>query len=341
METITTARLGAVRTLAAACLVTFLAVPPAWAGIQPQPFRTGLFGVTAGHSIRISILNAGETGGVIDPCFRVLDATGALLSEVDGGPLAGGAATFIDFIATPGGAAGARLQLRAEVVFEPATDGQAPANPAEYPPDPVAVLLRHRSVLVSLEVFDTATGQTVFTTPFAAVAGIEPTPFAPVAGVEPTPFTPPWVAVAGINPQPFKTGLFGVREGQSIRVSVLNAGEAGGVINPCVRVFDLDGTLLFEADAVPLAAGAGAFMDFNALPPGPTRIPGSRSQVRVEVELVPTVYPPDPIATPRVRRSDFHLTVEVFDIATGQTVYTMPFVTVGFNPQPEPPEPVR
>ena len=35
------------------------------------------------------------------------------------------------------------------------------------------------------------------------------------------------------------------------------------------------------------------------------------------------------------------VTVEVFDTATGQTAYTMPFAAVGFNPQPEPPEPIR
>jgi hypothetical protein len=63
--------------------------------------------------------------------------------------------------------------------------------------------------------------------------------------------------------------------------------------------------------------------------------------VRAEVELLPAVYPPDPVATPRARRGDFHLTLEVFDTATGQTVYTMPFLAVGFNPQPEPPEPIR
>ncbi len=215
--------------------------------------------------------------------------------------------------------------------------GRLSANEAKYPPDPIAVLLRQRSVLVTLEVFDTATGQTLFTMPFAAVAGIEPQPFATVAGIDPTPFVP----VAGIDPQPFRTGLFGIKEGQAIRVSVLNAGEVGGIIAPCVRFLDLDGTLLLEAVPEPVAAGVGAFMDFDPLPPGPTRTPGFRRQLRVEVELVPAVHPPDPAAPPRARRSDVHLTLEVFDTATGRTVYTMPFVAVGFNPQPEPPEPIR
>lgn len=314
--------------IAVACLITLLHVPLASAGIQPEPFRTGLFGVTVGQSIRISVLNAGAAGGVIDPCFHVLDATGALLFEIAGGPLGNGAGTFVDVMPMLGGTVGGRAQVRAAVVFE---------HPVKFPPDPVAARLRQRSVIVTLEVFDTATGQTRFTTPFASVAGIEPQPFVPVAGIDPQPFVP----VAGVDPTPFKTGLFGIKEGQAIRISVLNAGEAGGIIEPCARFFGLDGTLLFEADGGPLSAGTGGFVDFDPLPPGPARIPGLRAQLRVEVEIVPAVYPPDPISPPRARRGDVHLTLEVFDAATGQTVYTMPFVAGGFSRQAEPPEPVR
>ena len=35
-----------------------------------------------------------------------------------------------------------------------------------------------------------------------------------------------------------------------------------------------------------------------------------------------------------------HLTLEVYDVATGRTAFTMPFSEVMFNPQPEPPEPI-
>ena len=108
-----------------------------------------------------------------------------------------------------------------------------------------------------------------------------PQPFATVAGIDPTPFVP----VAGVDPQPFRTGLFGIKEGQAIRVSVLNAGEVGGIIAPCVRFLDLDGTLLLEAVPEPVAAGVGAFMDFDPLPPGPTRTPGFRRQLRVRSSL--------------------------------------------------------
>ena len=319
------------RTLGAACLVTFLTVPAAWAGIQPTPFRTGLFGVTVGQAIRISVLNAADTRGIIEPCARVVDAAGNLLVKMDAGPVPAGAGAFFDFDPLPPGPAsvpGDRAQVRVEVEIVPAA----------FPPDPVATPRAPRGAFhLTLEVFDTSTGQTVFTMPFATVAGINPQPFATVAGIQPEPFAP----IAGVEPTPFRTGLFGLVEGQSIRASVLNAGDAGGTINPCFHVFDLDGTLLFEMEAGALPAGAGGFVDFNPLPPGPTRAPGHRAQVRVEVELVPAAFPPDPIATPRARSSDFHLTLEVFDTTTGQTVYTVPLAAVAFNPQPEPPEPIH
>jgi len=34
-------------------------------------------------------------------------------------------------------------------------------------------------------------------------------------------------------------------------------------------------------------------------------------------------------------------TVEVFDLATGRTQFTIPFARVAFNPRPEPPDPTR
>jgi hypothetical protein len=306
-------------TLAAAFLATLLSAPFAWAGIEPQPFRTGLFGVAAGQAVRISIVNAPSARGIINPCVRVLDAAGTVLFEADAGPLGSGGAAFLDFdpsLTRPAGVPAPRTQVRVEVELVPAV----------LPGDPDTRRRGHHGAMdLTVEVFNTATGKTAFMMPFATVAGIDPEPFLPVAGVE---------------PEPFRTGLFGVAEGQAIRMNVLNAGDDGGIINPCFHVFDLDGTLLFELEAGPLPAGAGVFTDFNPLPPGPARVPGHRAQVRAELELVPAVFPPDPVATPRVRRDAFHLTLEVFDIATGQTVYTMP-VAVGFNPQPEPPEPVR
>ena len=52
------------RTLAAAALVTFLPASGATLGIQPEPFRTGFFGVTAGQTLRMSVVNAGDVNEV-------------------------------------------------------------------------------------------------------------------------------------------------------------------------------------------------------------------------------------------------------------------------------------
>ena len=87
--------------LGLACIAAVLSAQLAWAGVEPQPFRTGLFGVVAGQTVRVSIVNAGGAAGVINPCFRIWSAAGVLLAETDGGPLPGGVGTFADFILTP------------------------------------------------------------------------------------------------------------------------------------------------------------------------------------------------------------------------------------------------
>jgi hypothetical protein len=186
-------------------------------------------------------------------------------------------------------------------------------------------------------------------------------------------------ASAGIDPQPFRTGLFGVTAGQTIRVSAANA----GIIQPCVMpdvlvsaviIRDLAGAPLFEAKGEVLTDGMGMFVDFQPVPedgaptptgaltPGPVPAPAVRShrlQVRAEIIISPVPddgapVPDDgrpacePIPDDGLPAGDDALgvlpnvipTLEVFDTATGQTVYTMPFAKVAFNPQPEPPEPV-
>jgi hypothetical protein len=296
-------------------VLAFVSAQLAWAGGEPTPFRTGLFGVGAGQAVRISIVNGNERG-IIAPCVRVRDADGRLLSEWDSGPVLPGVGTFVDFVPDGGvpATAASRLQLRAEVELLPAVT-------------PAGALRRlQRRVLPSLEVFDTATGSTVFTLPFAEVAGINPQPFAEVAGIDPT---------------PFRTGLFGVTPGQSVRVSILNDGQAGSVINPCVRIWDAAGTLLFETHTGPLPSGVGAFADFEPAPEGdtpptggPPRGNASRVQLRAEVDAD---HPAD--GSNRGARRHFRgrvlLTLEVFDTATGRTIYTMPFSAVaGIDPQP-------
>lgn len=144
------------------------------------------------------------------------------------------------------------------------------------------------------------------------------------------------LAWAGVSPQPFRTGLFGVTAGQTIRVSVLNAGHARGIITPCVKIWDMEGNLLFESDGQPVSKGTGTFVDFSpvpedGLPAG--RNPGSRIQVRAEVELEPATsdgapIPDDGKGGARIRPADVDVTLEVIDPDTGKTAFTMPFTEV-------------
>ena len=143
--------------------------------------------------------------------------------------------------------------------------------------------------------------------------------------------SPAW---AGIDPVPFRTGLFGVVAGQTIRVSVVNAGAAAGVINPCVtppllvpavRIRDVSGKPVFESKGRVLKEEEGMFLDVAVQhPPDPTRLYPPRAQVRAEVVLE--------LDTATKPCNDIVLTLEVFDTATGRTAFTMPFTTVGFNP---------
>jgi hypothetical protein len=162
-------------------------------------------------------------------------------------------------------------------------------------------------------------------------------------------------AWAGINPQPFRTGLFGIAAGQAIRVSLLNAGNQAGIINPCfyppdpimatVVVRNMLGGALFKADTEKLSAGMGTFLD---VPPDPTaatsvRTPGglpasARRQLRVEAVVLIPVPDDEACQTETVRRAlarQVQLTLEVYDVATGRTEFTMPFVAVaGVEPEP-------
>ena len=161
---------------------------------------------------------------------------------------------------------------------------------------------------------------------------------------------PAW---AGVDPTPFRTGLFGIAPGQAVRVSVLNAGNEGGGINPCfnpdlagfvVKILSPTGPVLFESHHKRLLQGVGTFTDFT--PDGGLR--ERRSQIRAQVAIQLAPIPEDgrctddAVARRHARRMlrNVHLTLEVFDVATGRTVFTLPFSELMFNPQPEPPEPV-
>jgi hypothetical protein len=56
-----------VRSILATSLVALFSVSPAWAGVEPQPFRTGLFGIMPGQTIRV--VSVAYPGGTISPCF--------------------------------------------------------------------------------------------------------------------------------------------------------------------------------------------------------------------------------------------------------------------------------
>jgi hypothetical protein len=45
----------------------------------------------------------------------------------------------------------------------------------------------------------------------------------------------------------------------------------------------------------------------------------------------------DDEAAVRALQGNVRLTLEVLDVATGRTSFTMPFVAKGFDPQPDPP----
>jgi hypothetical protein len=180
----------------------------------------------------------------------------------------------------------------------------------------------------------------------------------------------PALASAGITPTPFRTGLFGIATGQAVRVSVLNAGEVGGTVNPCfhpdlaglvVTLAGPAGRVLFESRHKALPTGIGTFTDFAPIPEDGITGPGGavvrarrvqmHAEVAIELQPIPEDGAPvpndgkcadDAVARRHARRllRNVHLTLEVFDVATSRTAFTMPFSAVMFNPQPEPPEPV-
>jgi hypothetical protein len=131
-----------------------------------------------------------------------------------------------------------------------------------------------------------------------------------------------------------RTGLFGVAAGQKVRTSFVNLAQTRGGIQPCVKVFDINGNVIAEHEmGAPVPAGQGTFFDFDAGQLGLR--PGERAQIRVEAEIEPA---PDASGREaRIRPEDVLVTVEVFDNDTGKTTFTPPLTLKGFNPQPEPP----
>jgi hypothetical protein len=102
------------------------------------------------------------------PCTKVFDPSGRLLAQIDAtAALRRGEGTYLDFDAAALRlAAGERAQVRVELSFLPQGRGQRP------------VRVEDDDVILSLEVFDTATGKTGFTTPLE-LKGFNPQPEPP------------------------------------------------------------------------------------------------------------------------------------------------------------------
>lgn len=148
--------------LAALCAVAL----PASAIIVINGY-TGLFGITSEQTIRVSVLNLDAASGIV-PCTKVFDPSGRLLAQIDAtAALRRGEGTFLDFDAAALRlAAGERAQVRVELSFLPPERGQR------------AVRIKDADVMLSLEVFDTETGKTGFTTPLE-LKGFNPQPEPP------------------------------------------------------------------------------------------------------------------------------------------------------------------
>ena len=143
-------------------------------------------------------------------------------------------------------------------------------------------------------------------------------------------------------------GMVGITQGQTVRLSVVNAIPYDSAFPPgpsrvALTFLDAEGRRFRNREgsiirrAVDLQPGRATFLDLNAddiqWPPGPTRI-----QLRAVVIVVP---PPtgDSNEQPPPVGERIVPSVEVFNNANGRTVLFIgnPGVIRGFNPQPDPP----
>ena len=151
-------------TLAVLCAVAL----PASAIIVINGY-SGLFGITSEQTIRVSVVNLNAASGIV-PCTKVFDPSGRLIAQMDAtAALRRGEGTYLDFDAAALRlATGERAQVRVELSFLP-PDGQR------------AVRIEDDDVMLNLEIFDTQTGKTGFTTPLE-LKGFNPQPEPPALG---------------------------------------------------------------------------------------------------------------------------------------------------------------
>jgi len=156
------------RTLAALTFITASSCGPSWAIREENEFVNdfGMVAIAAGQTARLNVLNAiGDPG--IQPCtveLRFFDGRGQLLGGPDTKVLGAREAAFLDLALGPTAARGTRLQLHAQV-------SARFANPREQ-------RACSNNLMPTLEVFDTATGQTQFLHP-GVIKGFNPQPDPP------------------------------------------------------------------------------------------------------------------------------------------------------------------
>jgi hypothetical protein len=121
----------------------------------------------------------------------------------------------------------------------------------------------------------------------------------------------------------------GLTNGQTARLTALNRGQDRGIIIIC-RFLDSEGRTLSETpEPHLLLPGHMSTFDLNADNINASRI-GSFGRIQV-LGVVRAVGD--------ANDKNLHVSLEVFDNATGKTtVFVPPALVKGFNPQPDPPD---
>jgi hypothetical protein len=150
------------------------------------------------------------------------------------------------------------------------------------------------------------------------------------------------------NPQPEppgRWGLFGISEGQTARLSVVNiSGDPNGfTAGPCrvaLAFVDASGTVL-KSTQVSLRPGQSTSIEYGFQAPAePERsdalsVAGDRlgrQDLRARTDIVNFAAPPDPERGRSVPPGPCVPTVDVFETATGRTAFTVAEARMGWGP---------
>jgi hypothetical protein len=150
--------------------------------------------------------------------------------------------------------------------------------------------------------------------------------------------------------------MFGFTDGQAVRISVYNdrvqrVCPAPESVMAWIVLRNVRGTAIFQTLTRPIPEGRGTFVDF--VPPLDSALLTARLEARHQVRAEVTILSVGPDGAPIWEGSDEELpalrtcreavsaSLEVFDRVSRRTGFTLQFAHVAFNPQPEPPEPIR